>query len=72
MKKEEFFMLALAAIAFVACSNEDIVPGGKDNNDVVNLDGDAWVALSVQSTKTRALNTRIRTMVRLMRVILLP
>ena len=57
MKKKNFFMLALAAIAFVACSNEDIVPGGKDNNDVVNLDGDAWVALSVQSTKTRALNT---------------
>ena len=54
MKKKNFFMLALAAIAFVACSNEDIVPGGKDNNDVVNLDGDAWVALSVQSTKTRA------------------
>ena len=57
MKKKNFFMLALAAIAFAACSNEDIVPGGKDNNDVVNLDGDAWVALSVQSTKTRALNT---------------
>lgn len=29
MKKKNFFMLALAAIAFAACSNEDIVPGGR-------------------------------------------
>lgn len=57
MKKKNFLVLALAAFTFAACSNEDIVPGGEDNNDVVNLEGDAWVALSVQSTKTRAINT---------------
>lgn len=57
MRKKNFLVLAFAAIAFAACSNEDIVPGGEnDNNDVTNSDGDAWVALSVQSTKTRALN----------------
>ena len=56
MKKKNFFMLALAAIAFAACSNEDIVPDGENGTDVTNSDGDAWVALSVQSTKTRALN----------------
>lgn len=57
MKKKNFLVLALAAFTFAACSNDDIVPGGEDNNDVVNLEGDAWVALSVQSTKTRAINT---------------
>lgn len=56
MKKKNFFMLALAAIAFAACSNEDIVPDGENGTDVTNSDGDAWVALSVKSTKTRALN----------------
>lgn len=57
MKKKNFFMLALAAIAFAACSNEDIVPGGENGTDVTNSDGDAWVALRVQAIKTRALNT---------------
>lgn len=58
MKKKNFFMLALAAIAFAACSNEEIVPGGEnDGTDVTNSDGDAWVALSVRTpAKTRGLN----------------
>ena len=29
MKKKNFFMLALAAVAFAACSNEDLVPTGE-------------------------------------------
>lgn len=59
MKKKNFFMLALAAIAFAACGNEEIVPGGgNDGTDQIDPDGDAWVALSVRTpVKTRGLNT---------------
>lgn len=59
MRKKNFLMLALAAIAFAACSNEEIVPGGgNDGTDQIDPDGDAWVALSVRTpVKTRGLNT---------------
>ena len=33
MKKKNFFMLALAAVAFAACSNEDLVPTGNPGDD---------------------------------------
>lgn len=37
MKKKNFLMLALAAVAFAACSNEDLVPVDNpgNNNDLV-------------------------------------
>ena len=37
MKRKNFFMLALAAVAFAACSNEDLVPVDNpgNNNDLV-------------------------------------
>lgn len=59
MKKKNFLMLALAAIVFAACGNEEIVPGGgNDGTDQIDPDGDAWVALSVRTpVKTRGLNT---------------
>lgn len=60
MKKKNFFMLALAAIAFAACSNDDLVPvDNPGNNDgiVTDPNGDAWVALAVRTpTQTRALH----------------
>lgn len=55
MKKKNFFMLAIAAIAFAACSNDDLVPvenpGDKDEL-VSGTDGDAWVALTIKSTSS--------------------
>lgn len=60
MRKKNFFMLALAAFAFAACSNEDIVPGGEnDGTDVIDPTGDAWVAISIKQvskTLSRGLN----------------
>lgn len=59
MKKKNFFMLALAAMAFAACSNEDLVPTdnpGGDNQLVTDPTGDAWVALAVKTPQTRALH----------------
>ena len=32
MKKKNFLMLALAAVAFAACSNEDLVPVDNPGN----------------------------------------
>ena len=59
MKKKNYFMLALAAIAFVACSNEDAITNDVSNSGVIDPEGDAWVALSVQSiSKTRGLNVQ--------------
>mgnify|MGYP006934395687 FL=1 len=46
MKKKNFLMLAFAAVAFAACSNEDLVPTGNpgdDNQLVTDPTGDAWV-----------------------------
>lgn len=59
MKKKNFFMLALAAIAFAACSNDDLVPvenPGDDNQLVTDPNADAWVALAVKTPQTRALH----------------
>lgn len=52
-------MLALAALAFAACSNEDLVPvenPGDDNQLVTDPTGDAWVSLAVKTPTTRALH----------------
>lgn len=53
-------MLALAAVAFAACSNEDLVPTGNpgdDNQLVTDPTGDAWVALAVKTpVQTRGLH----------------
>ena len=46
MKKKNFLMLALAAVAFAACSNEDLVPVDNpgNNNDLVTDSGtDPWI-----------------------------
>lgn len=59
MKKKNFFMLALAAIAFAACSNDDLVPvenPGDDNQLVTDPNAEAWVALAVKTPQTRALH----------------
>lgn len=59
MKKKNFLMLALAAVAFAACSNEDLVPvDNPGNNDeiVTDSNGEAWVALAVKTpVQTRGL-----------------
>lgn len=53
-------MLAFAAVAFAACSNEDLVPTGNpgdDNQLVTDPTGDAWVALAVKTpVQTRGLH----------------
>lgn len=59
MKKKNFFMLALAAIAFAACSNDDLIPGNDGGDVTIDPNGDAWVALSIKSTSvpnSRSLN----------------
>lgn len=59
MKKKNFFMLALAAMAFAACSNEDLIPGDDGGNVTIDPNGDAWVALSIKSASvpgSRGLN----------------
>ena len=43
MKKKNFFMLALAAIAFAACSNEDIVPDGENGTDLTLMEMHGWL-----------------------------
>ena len=48
MKKKNLFMLALASLAFVACSNEDIVPiEDIDYGVATDPKGDAWVAVGI-------------------------
>ena len=53
-------MLALAAVAFAACSNEDLVPvdnPGNNNDLVTDPNADAWVALAVKTpVQTRGLH----------------
>ncbi|WP_322932964.1 Mfa1 family fimbria major subunit [Bacteroides sp. CG01] len=61
MKKKNLFMLALASLAFVACSNEDIVPVVEEDIDygvVTDPKGDAWVAVGIKTpSQSRGLNT---------------
>ena len=58
MKKKNLFMLALASLAFVACSNEDIVPIEDIDYDVAtDPKGDAWVAVGIKTpSQSRGLN----------------
>ena len=51
-------MLALASLAFVACSNEDIVPIEDIDYDVAtDPKGDAWVAVGIKTpSQSRGLN----------------
>ena len=59
MKKKNLFMLALASLAFVACSNEDIVPiEDIDYGVVTDPKGNAWVAVGIKTPSvSRGLNT---------------
>ena len=58
MKKKHLFMLALASLAFVACSNEDIVPiEDIDYGVATDPKGDAWVAVGIITpSQSRGLN----------------
>lgn len=61
MRKKNLFMLALASMAFVACSNEDIVPVVEDIDYGVVTDptGEAWVAMAIKTpsqANSRGLN----------------
>lgn len=58
MKKKNLFMLALASLAFVACSNEDIVPiEDIDYGVATDPKGDAWVAVGIITpSQSRGLN----------------
>lgn len=60
MRKKNLFMLALASIAFVACSNEDIVPVEDiDYGVVTDPRGEAWVAMAIKTpsqANSRGLN----------------
>lgn len=51
MKKKNYLLLALASMAFAACSNDDLVPM-EDNGIVTEPTGDAWVALSIKTPQT--------------------
>ena len=60
MRKKNLFMLALASMAFVACSNEDIVPVEDiDYGVVTDPRGEAWVAMAIKTpsqANSRGLN----------------
>ena len=61
MRKKNLFMLALATMAVVACSNEDIVPVVEDIDYGVVTDptGEAWVAMAIKTpsqANSRGLN----------------
>lgn len=58
MKKKNLFMLALASLAFVACSNEDIVPiEDIDYGVATDPKGDAWVTVGIITpSQSRGLN----------------
>lgn len=58
MKKKNLFMLALTSLAFVACSNEDIVPiEDIDYGVATDPKGDAWVAVGIITpSQSRGLN----------------
>lgn len=57
MKKKNYFGLVLAAVAFTACNNDDMILAEGNEGGVTDSGGDAWVALSIQSTsKIRGLN----------------
>ena len=47
MRKRNYFLLALASMAFAACSNDDFV-ADVDNGIITEPTGDAWVALNVR------------------------
>lgn len=55
MKKRTYFLYALATLMFAACSES--LPGG-GGEEVLNPDGESWVALNIQTkpTATKALN----------------
>lgn len=58
MKKKNFLVLALATMAFAACSNDDIVSGG-DDGVATDPTGEAWVSLDIKMINdpySRALN----------------
>lgn len=43
MRKRNYFLLALASMAFAGCSNDDFV-ADVDNGIITEPTGDAWVA----------------------------
>ena len=47
MRKRNYFLLALASMAFAECSNDDFV-ADVDNGIITEPTADAWVALNVR------------------------
>ncbi|WP_455665194.1 Mfa1 family fimbria major subunit [Phocaeicola sp.] len=54
MKKRNLFMLAFAALAFAACSNDDIVSQEGGDGSITNPTGEAWMSLSIQTPSSVA------------------
>lgn len=54
MKKRNLFMLAFAALAFAACSNDDIVSQEGGDGGITNPTGEAWMSLSIQTPSSVA------------------
>lgn len=57
MKIRIFFMLALAVLAFAACSDDDMIDD-RDDGQSIGKNGEAWVSVRIQTTEgARGLNT---------------
>lgn len=56
MKIRNFFMLALAVLAFAACSDDDMIDN-RDDEQSIGKNGEAWVSVRIQTTEgARGLN----------------
>lgn len=58
MRKKNVLMSAIAALAFAACSSDDVLLE-QDTGIVTNPTGDAWVALDIKTpsvSRSRALH----------------
>ena len=62
MRKKNVLMSAIAALAFAACSSDDVLLE-QDTGIVTNPTGNAWVALDIKTpsvSRSRALHDPIR------------
>ena len=52
MKSKNYFLLTLASMAFMACTNEDMIDTGHEVMD----NETAWISLGIRKPISRALN----------------
>lgn len=55
MRKKNYFLLALASLAFAACTSENLIDEG--GGHVIGDNETAWISLGIRKPITRNLNT---------------